>query len=103
MDVAVKVRGAVREPYLLVPEGHGLAFVLRPGVAELGFRRSEMRRLTFQAGETALCTPNSEHWVGSADDLEALSLEISDAALIAAKELTARPNCDPSCRWLTRD
>lgn len=86
MDVAVKVRGAVREPYLLVPEGHGLAFVLRPGVAELGWRRSEMRRLTFQAGETALCTPNSEHWVGSADDMEALSLDISDAALIAACE-----------------
>ena len=96
MDVAVKVRGTVREPYLLASHGNGLAFVLRPGVAELGIRRSEMSRVRFQAGETGLGTPQSEHWVGSADGMEALILEISDAALIAACEgVSGTPELQP--------
>ena len=95
MDVAVKARGAVREPYLVVPQGHCLVFVLRAGVAELGFRRSEMRRLTFQAGETALGTPHSEHWVGPADGMEALFLDISDAALAACEGVSGTPELQP--------
>ena len=102
MDVAVKVRGTVREPYLLASQGHRLAFVLRAGVAELGIRRSEMSRVRFQAGETGLGTPQSEHWVGSADGMEALILEISDAALRAACEgVSGTPELRP--RWQMAD
>src|SRR5262249_41176959 len=60
-----------------------LGMLLQAGFMEMGLRRSEMRRVTFEAGELGLCTPDSEMWIGSAD-MEHLIVSISDAALMAA-------------------
>lgn len=59
--------------------------LLRAGSMELGSQRSAMRRITFEAGEMGLCTPNSEQWIGPAD-MEHLIVTISDAALNAASD-----------------
>ena len=51
MKVAVEKIRSAREPYLQVHREQILAMMLRPGSVEVGPRRSEMRRVTFQAGE----------------------------------------------------
>lgn len=85
MKVVAEVRGPVEEPYLRVHQEHVLGMLLRPGSMEVGSRRSEIRRLTFRAGDMGLCTPASEQWIGSAD-MEHVTVAISNAALKATQD-----------------
>ena len=83
MRVAVDELVPVREPQLSVQHEQILAMFLRPGSIELGFRRSEMARLTYGAGEMLLCHRHVERWIRT-DEPHVLSLAISDTALRAA-------------------
>jgi len=65
-----------------------LAMALRPGSFELGLRRSEMIRLTYDAGEMSLVPRHFEKWFRT-DDLHYLSVGISDAALTEAADGTS--------------
>jgi phenylpyruvate tautomerase PptA (4-oxalocrotonate tautomerase family) len=65
-----------------------LAMALRTGSFELGLRRSEMIRLTYDAGEMSLVPRYFEKWFRT-DDLHYLSVGISDAALTAAADGTS--------------
>jgi hypothetical protein len=65
-----------------------LAMALQPGSFELGLRRSEMIRLTYDAGEMSLVPRYFEKWFRT-DDLHYLSVGISDAALTAAADGTS--------------
>jgi AraC family transcriptional regulator len=65
-----------------------LALALRRGSIEMGLRRSEMRRLTYDAGELSLVPRHLEKWFRNAD-LRALCVAISDAALTAASDGTS--------------
>jgi hypothetical protein len=58
---------------------------LRPGSFELGLRRSEMIRLTYDAGEMSLVPRHFEKWFRT-DDLHYLSVGISDAALTGSAQ-----------------
>jgi len=65
-----------------------LAMALRPGSIELGLRRSDMRRLTFGAGEMSVIPRHLEKWFRN-EDLHGLCIAISDAALTAASDGTS--------------
>lgn len=78
----------VREPRIRVQHEQVLAMALRPGSIELGVRRSEMTRLTYDRGEMFLCHRHIERWIRT-DDLHLLSILISDAALTAASDGTS--------------
>jgi AraC family transcriptional regulator len=60
-----------------------LAMFLRPGSVEMGFRRSGMAMMTYNAGGMFLCHRHVERWIRT-DEPRILSLAISDAALSAA-------------------
>jgi AraC family transcriptional regulator len=60
-----------------------LVMFLRLGFIELGFRRSEMAKLTYGAGEMSLCHRHVERWFRT-DEPKVLSLAVSDTALSAA-------------------
>jgi AraC family transcriptional regulator len=64
-----------------------LALALRPGSIDVGVRRAEMRRSTYEAGGLRLLSRHVEKWV-RIDDLEVLSIGISDTALMAASKRT---------------
>ncbi|MCU1257945.1 MAG: AraC family transcriptional regulator, partial [Bryobacterales bacterium] len=85
MRVELNVPESATEPRMWVPHQPVLFMVLRTGSVEIGLRRSEMRRLTFGAGEMCLVPRQFETWVRT-DDLHYLylSVGISDAALAAA-------------------
>ena len=76
-----------REPRIWVAHQQVLALALRRGSIDVGVRRSEMRRFTYDAGGMRLLDRHREKWV-SIDDLEVLSIGISDTALTAACERT---------------
>lgn len=76
-----------REPRIWVAHQQVLALALRRGSIDVGVRRSEMRRFTYDAGGMRLLDRHREKWV-SIDDLEVLSIGISDTALTAAGERT---------------
>jgi len=63
--------------------------LLRPGAVEMGGRRSELRRFTYDAGEMILASRHVETWART-DSVHYLSLAISDAALTAACDGIAR-------------
>lgn len=65
-----------------------LAMVLRRGSIDVGFRRSEMTTLTYDARDMFLCHRHVEKWIQT-DDLHYLSIVISDAALTAASDGTS--------------
>ena len=88
MRVAVDELVPVREPQMRVQHEQILAMFLRPGSIEIGFRRSEMARLTYEAGEMLLCHRHVERWIRT-EEPHVLSLAISDTALRAA--------CDEVC------
>jgi AraC family transcriptional regulator len=97
MRVAVDMPGSIREPYLRVHHEHGLEMTLGSGSLEAGPRRSEMTRVTFNAGEMGLFPRHMEVWVGAADQGR-LILNISKEALMAAcdgtsSEVELRPKC----------
>ena len=84
MRVAVDELVPGPEPQMSVQHEQILAMFLRPGSIELGFRRSEMARLAYDAGEMFLCHRHAERWVRTDDEPRILSLAISDEALRAA-------------------
>src|SRR6266403_5606486 len=90
MRVELSVPEFVREPRMWVKHQAVLAMALRPGSFELGLRRSEMIRLTYDAGEMSLVPRHFEKWV-RIDDFKFwyLSVGISDAALTAAADGTS--------------
>jgi AraC family transcriptional regulator len=83
MRVGLNVPEPVTEPRIWVQDGHVLAMALRPGSIETGFRRSEMRRVDYDAGEIGLIPRHVKKWTRT-DDLHYLSIAISDATLTAA-------------------
>jgi AraC family transcriptional regulator len=97
MRVAVDMPGSIREPYLRVHNEHGLEMALGSGSLEAGPRRSEMSRVTFNAGEMGLFARHMEVWVRAADQGR-LVLNISKEALMGAcdgmnGEVELRPKC----------
>jgi len=88
MRVELNVPERVTEPRMWVEQQPVLAMVLRTGSIELGLRRSEMIRLTADAGEMSLIPNHLEKWVRN-EDLHYLSIAISDAALTAASDGTS--------------
>src|SRR5215475_7974279 len=87
MKVACETRGPVDEPYLKLNEEHILGMTLRAGSMEIGLRRSDLRRITFDAGLMGLCPPQLEQWIGTCD-MTHITMTISDAALMAASDST---------------
>ena len=83
MRVAVDELVPVREPQRSVQHEQILAMFLRPGSIELGYRRSEMAKLRYDAGEMLLCHRHVERWIRT-DEPHVLSIAISDPALRAA-------------------
>lgn len=83
MKVAVDELGSVREPYLQVRYEQSLCMLLQPGSLELGPRRSEMTKVTYDTGDLGLCPRHEETWMRT-KDLRVLRLSISDHALTAA-------------------
>jgi len=82
MRVAVDMPGSIREPYLRVHHENGLEMTLGSGSMEAGPRRSEMTRVSFNAGEIGLYPRHMEVWVRAADQGR-LVLDISREALTA--------------------
>jgi AraC family transcriptional regulator len=85
MRVELIVPEPVREPRMWVKHQPVLAMALRPGSIEMGLRRSEMRRLTYNAGEMSLVPRHLEKWFRN-EDLHGLGIAISNAALTAASD-----------------
>jgi AraC family transcriptional regulator len=83
MKIAVNVMDVANEPHWEVPDEHVVAMMLRPGFVEIGLQRSDVNRVTYDAGEMALCPRQMVQWVRRAD-AECLVVSISDAALTAA-------------------
>jgi len=88
MRVELNVPDPAREARMWVKHQAVLAMALQPGSFELGLRRSEMIRLTYDAGEMSLVPRYFEKWFRT-DDLHYLSVGISDAALTAAADGTS--------------
>src|SRR5262245_13479503 len=87
MKVAFETRGPVDEPYLKLNKEHILGMTLRAGSMEIGLRRSDLRRIRFDAGLMGLCPPQLEQWIGTCD-MTHITMTISDAALMAASDST---------------
>jgi AraC family transcriptional regulator len=85
MRVELNVPEPVTEPRLWVKHQPVLAMALGPGSIEVGSRRSEMRRLRFDAGEMSLVPRHLEKWFRN-ENLHGLCIAISDAALTAASD-----------------
>jgi len=83
MRVAVQVLGAAREPHMRVYHEQMLAMLLQPCSIEIGWRRSELTRFDYGAGEIMLPRRHVDTWART-DSLQYLSVGISDAALRAA-------------------
>ena len=83
MRVAVQVLGSSQEPHMRVNREHMLAMLLHPCSIEMGWRRSELTRFDYGAGEIMLPRRHVETWA-RVDGLQYLSVAISDAALRAA-------------------
>ena len=73
---------SAKEPRIWVEHQPMLGLVLHPGSIEVGLRRSEMKKFSYNAGEIRL-TPRLEKWF-RIDDLHFLSITISDTVLRAA-------------------
>jgi len=83
MRVELKTPEFDVEPRMLVSGEQVLVMALRPGWIEVGPRRSEMKKINFEAGEVNVCPRDSKVWLG-AHSMERLILTISDPALRAA-------------------
>jgi AraC family transcriptional regulator len=88
MKVAVDAFGSIREPYIHVRQEQTLCMLLRPGSVEFGRERFEMKKVTYDSGDLALCPRYEEMWMRT-EDLHVLSLSISDQALKAASYETS--------------
>jgi len=85
--VELDVPESLVEVRIKVEHDQVLAMALRPGTIMVGSRRSELKRLNYQAGEMGICPRGTEVWFGN-DGIERLSLSISDSALAAACDRT---------------
>ena len=83
MRVAVQVLGSAREPHMRIYREQMLAMLLQPCSIEMGWRRSELTRFDYGAGEIMLPRRHVETWART-DSLQYLSVGISDGALRAA-------------------
>jgi AraC family transcriptional regulator len=83
MRVAVQVLGPSREPHMRIYREQMLAMLLQPCSIEVGWRRLELTRFDYGAGEIMLPRRHVETWART-DSLQYLSVGISDAALGAA-------------------
>jgi AraC family transcriptional regulator len=83
MRVELNVPESVTEPRMWLKDQAVLAMALQPGSIEMGLRRSEIVRLTYDAGEMSLVPRHLEKWFRN-EDLHSLCIAISDAALTAA-------------------
>src|SRR5215469_12256759 len=83
MRVAFQVLGSAREPHMRVYREQTLAMMLQPCCIEIGWRRSELTKFAYGAGEIMLPSRHVETWART-DSLQYLSVGISDAALRAA-------------------
>jgi AraC family transcriptional regulator len=83
MIVELNVPESVTDPRMWVEHQPVIAMALRPGSIEIGLRRSEMKRLTFGAGELSLIPNHLEKWFRN-EDLHGLCVAISHAALTVA-------------------
>jgi AraC family transcriptional regulator len=88
MRVELNVPESGREPRFWIKHQPVLAMALQPGSIEIGLRRSEMKRFTVDAGEMSLVPNHLEKWFRN-EDLQALCIAISDAALTAASDGTS--------------
>src|SRR5260370_17156248 len=88
MRVALNVPESVREPHMWVKHQAVLAMALRRGSIEMGPRRSEMRKFTYDAGEMSLVPRHFEKWFRN-EDLHGLCIAISDFALTEASDGTS--------------
>jgi AraC family transcriptional regulator len=77
---------SAREPRIWVVQQPSLGLALQPGSIEVGLRRSEMKKFTYDTGEIRL-TPRLQKWF-RVDDLHFLYITISDTALAEAWEGT---------------
>lgn len=82
MRVSVEALGPSREPHMPANHEQILVMQLRPGSIEIGWRRSELSRFTYNFGEMILPRRHVETWTRT-DSLH-LSVAVSDAALRAA-------------------
>ena len=83
MRVAVQMLGPAQEPRMRVYREQMLAMLLQPCCIEIGWRRSELTKFDYGAGEIMLPRRHVETWART-DSLQYLSVGISDAALRAA-------------------
>ena len=88
MRVELNVPESVTESRMWVKHQPLLAMALGPGSIEVGSRRSEMRRLRFDAGEMSLVPRHLEKWFRN-EDLHGLCIAISDAGLTGASDGTS--------------
>ena len=73
------------EPRMWVKDENALAMALAPGWLEVGQRRSEMKKINYEAGEMGVCPRHNKLWFG-AHGMERLILIISAPALRAAND-----------------
>jgi AraC family transcriptional regulator len=85
MRVELNVPESVRETRFWIKHQPVLAMALQPGSIEIGLRRSELKRLTVDAGEMSLVPNHLEKWFRN-EDLHALCVAISHAALTVASD-----------------
>jgi AraC family transcriptional regulator len=83
MRVAVQVLGSAQEPHMRIYREQMLAMLLQPCSIEIGWRRTELTRFEYGAGEIMLPRRHVETWART-DSLQYLSVGISDAALRTA-------------------
>src|SRR5215469_2465005 len=88
MRVSVEALGAVREPHMRVNSEQMLVMLLQRGSLEMGWRRSELTRFDYGAGEVILPRRHVETWARTGA-LHYLSIGISDAVLRAVCDGTA--------------
>src|SRR5215469_4146570 len=62
MRVAVETPGLARDPHMRVNHEQILAMALQRGSIEMGWRRSELRKFTYDAGEMILARRHVETW-----------------------------------------
>ena len=83
MKVSVESLGPVHEPHMRANHEQILAMLLRPGSIEMGWRRSELSRFTYDSGEMILPRRHVDTWART-DSMHYLCVAISDGALRAA-------------------
>ena len=88
MRVELNVPESVTESHRWVKHQPVLAMALQRGSIEMGLRRSEMSRFTYDAGEMGLVPCHLEKWFRN-EDMHYLSIAISDVALTAASDGTS--------------